>query len=380
MSRAFAALVLGGAALVAGCSTEGKTREPTELQDIAGPVLKPAAAWSESAGSGAKGQYTGLRLSLEADALFAADADGTVYAFDPATGKAIWRAETKSRVVSGPTASGNSVLVGTLDADVIALKRSDGAEQWRSRLSSEVMAPPVGAGNIVIARTVDGHTFGLSADTGVRLWTLDRSVPNLTLRGLSEPLVQGTRAYIGLDNGRVVAFNVADGAPAWEQAVAVAAGRSELDRLTDIDAPLMGEGPEVYAASFGGEVASVEASNGEVQWRRSVKSYAGMALLGPIVAVSDESGVVWGLDAATGAAAWSQEALKYRKLSRPAAFGNYIVVGDFEGYLHWLDPKDGRIVARTRVGSDPILSAPVAGEQMLYVLNSSGRISAVRAN
>lgn len=379
MIRAGIVLAALAGVLLAGCESDGKVREPTELQDIAGSAVAPARAWTQDAGDGAGGQYSGLRLALEPDALFAADVDGVVHAFEPASGKPVWRAETEGRVISGPTVSGDLILVGTLDGEVIALKRADGARAWVARVSSEVMAPPVGQGNFIVARTVDGRTHGLSAATGARLWSFDRTVPNLTLRGLSEPLVAGGQVFVGMDNGRLVSLRLTDGAPAWEQAVAVPTGRSELDRITDIDAPLIAQGREILAASFGGEVASLDGGNGEVRWRRSIKSYAGMALLDKIVAVSDEAGVVWGLDLESGAAAWSQEGLKYRKLSPPAAFGNHVVVGDFEGYLHWLDPKDGRIVGRTRAGSDPILAAPVAGEQLLYVMNSAGTVSAVRA-
>lgn len=363
------------ALLLAACGGKENVREPSPLQQVEQPVLKAATAWSNSVSGG--DSYSTLRLSLQADALITAGEDGTVVALDPLSGRTLWRSKTGSRVISGPAVSGELVLVGTLDAEIIALKRADGSPAWRSRVSSEVMAPVASDGRTVIARSVDGRVYGLSAADGSRQWEFDRSVPNLTLRGLSEPLLVGSRGFAGLDNGRVVAFDAATGQARWEQAVAVPGGRTELDRITDIDADLVADGSRVCAASFGGEVACFDSDNGEILWRRSVKSYTGFALVGQLLVITDEAGVVWALDAESGAAAWKQEGLRYRQLSAPAAFGDYAVVADFEGYLHWLNPRDGRIVARGRAGSAPVHAPMVAGESLLYVLNAAGKISAV---
>ncbi|MGH8516492.1 MAG: outer membrane protein assembly factor BamB [Panacagrimonas sp.] len=365
---------------VVACGGKSTVREPTELKSIKNPALRPVTLWSVSAGDGSDGKVSGLRLNLEADAIYAAEVGGTVYAYSRDKGKLLWKVDTGARVISGPSVSGDQVLVGTLDAEVIALKRTDGSELWRSKTSSEVIGSPVGSGEIVIARSVDGRVYGLNATAGQRVWTFDRDVPNLVLRGSSAPLVIGGRAYIGMDNGRVASLRINDGEQVWEQAIAVPSGRTELERITDVDAELL-DGPDcILAASFGGEVACLEAESGEVLWRRSIRSYTGMAVSEDKLFVTDDVGTVWGLDLHTGAAAWKQEGLLYRRLSGPAYFDGHVVVADFEGYLHWLDPSTGAFVARSRVGSDPILRAPVAAEDGLYVMNSTGRISAVLSN
>lgn len=378
MSLRRAALVVAAVLALAACSDKN-LRKPAELQDISNPAVQPSKAWSTSAGDGSGGVYSGLRLDLQPDALFAADADGRVYAINPKNGDRIWRTKTKARVISGPSVAGNAVFVGTLDAEVIALSRADGKILWRARLPSEVLAPPAGDGDTVVVRSVDGHVAGLSAATGETQWLVDRSVPNLTLRGLSAPVIDGNRVFIGFDNGRIAALRTGDGQPVWEQVLSVPTGRTELDRLIDIDAGLMLIGGDIYAVSFGGDLACIDADTGQILWRRSIKSYTGMTLAGDLVVVTDESGVVWALDSHTGAAAWKQDALLYRKLSPPASFAGYVVVGDYEGYLHWLDPKDGRIVGRSRAGGDPIRSPMAATDKLLYVLNEAGKITAVSA-
>lgn len=370
-------LALVAVLAVGGCSKKAKVREPAKLVDISNPAVRPQTVWSASAGSGSGKFFSELSPTVEVDALYVGSIDGRVYAYNRDNGKLIWQIKTGSRVAAGPTVAGDRLLVGTLDGEVIALKRTDGSELWRVALSSEVLGPPVSDGQVVVARSVDGRVYGLSAETGVRLWTFDRTVPALVLRGLSRPLLGPGVALVGMENGRMVSLRLADGQPQWEQAISVPSGRTELDRLVDIDADML-EGPEcIYAASFGGEVVCLDPSNGQATWRRGVKSYNNMALADGQLLVSDESGVVWALDASSGAAAWKQEGLLHRKLSPPAFFGGYVVVGDYQGYLHWMDPSDGKIVGRSQSGSGPIVAQPVATDKLLYVLSKNGRLAAI---
>ncbi|MDZ4077337.1 outer membrane protein assembly factor BamB [Hydrocarboniphaga sp.] len=370
------AALLIGATLLAGCSDKKKVREPTPLAAISNPAVRPHTVWTASTGGSGK-YYSELRPGVEIDAIYTAGLDGRVSSYSLDKGKRLWSVNTKSRVAAGPSVSNDLVLVGTLDAEVIALKRTDGSEVWRAKLSSEALGPPVGEGGIVVARSIDGRVFGLDASNGQRLWNFDRTVPELVLRGISKPLISGTSVIVGMENGRAIALGLTDGEPRWEQAISVPAGRTVLDRLVDIDGDMIEGDDCLYVASFGGEVACLSPTSGEVGWRRGVKSYNSLALGGGKVLVSDESGVVWALDQTSGAAAWKQEGLLYRRLSPPAYFGGYVVVGDFEGYLHWIDPSDGKIVARTRVGSDPIIAQPMVGGDLLYVLNRDGKLAAI---
>lgn len=364
---------------LAACGSKGPVREPADLQSIADPDVAPRVVWDESPGDGDAGQESRLRLSIESDILVTADAEGDVYALNPRDGRRLWSAATGARVISGPTVYADLVLLGTLDAEVIALKRSDGTQAWRATVSSEVLAPPVGEGGIVVVRCGDGKVFGLSAGTGARRWNFDRAVPPLTLRGLSAPLIYEGVAILGLDNGRAAALRVETGEVLWEEVVSAPEGRSELERIVDVDADLLTAGGGVFALSFGGDLAAISLQEGRVAWRRPVKSYTGAALLGARLLVSDESGVVWALDAETGASVWKQEALKYRRLTAPAVVGSHVVVGDLDGYLHWLSPDDGRIVGRVRASRDAVATAPVLSGDLLYVLDRSGGVAAVAA-
>ena len=370
-----AATVVAAVLLVA-CSDKGKTRTPAKLVEIPKPSIVIDQVWSESVGSGSDDLYTTLRIALTDTAMYLASVDGRVEARNPDNGKLLWRTKTKERLISGPSANGDEVLVGSARGQALALKSGDGKILWQSQVTSEVGAPLAGDPSMAIVRSVDGRVYGLDPHTGERKWGFDRVEPALTLRGMSAPLVNNGHIFVGLDNGHLVALNEADGALAWEQAISVPTGRTELDRITDIDADLLLGADGLFVVTYGSDLAAVDPSNGQAYWRRTVKSYSGMAYGDSRLYVTDSDGDVLAFDSSSGAEVWKQEGLKYRQLSPPVMFGGYIVVGDFKGYLHWLSPDDGHFVARTRLGSDPIVAAPVAGTKFLYAMNVDGKVAA----
>lgn len=367
------------AVVAAACSSKVKLREPAKLADIEQPKLRLGNDWSRSIGKGADGRPTGLRPQLEADGLFVAELGGSVMALDPDSGRERWTSKLKGHISAGPSVINDLVVVGTLEGEVIALKRADGSPLWRATVSSEVLAAPAGASDVVVVRTIDGRAFGLSAADGKRLWSFDRTVPTLTLRGNSAPLIDGNRVLLGMDSGRLAAVQLNDGTPLWEQAISVPSGRTELERLADIDAQLLDTPEGVMVASYGGDVTLLDSINGESRWRRAIKSGSGVAVGGSNVFISDADGVVWALDAASGAAVWRSEALQYRHLSPPAFFKGYAVVADYKGYVHFFDAADGKLVGRTRVGREPILAPMVATDTHLYVMNVDGYLAALTA-
>lgn len=373
-----AALVV--ALAVAACSGKDKTREPAKLVDIPKPAVAVDQAWSTSIGDGSDGYYTTLRIALTDSALYVASIDGRVEALNPDSGKQLWRADTKERVISGPSASGDRVLVGTESGRAIALQASDGRQLWKAQNSSEVGAPLAGDGNgPVVVRTVDGRVYGLDPHSGERLWGFDRTEPALTLRGMSAPLIDGSHVLVGLDNGRLVSLKLADGTAAWEQPISVATARNELDRIIDIDADLLMSPDGLFVVSYGSDLAAIDPATGQAYWRRTVKSYSGMAFAPGRLYVTTAEGDVLAFDASSGSEVWKQQGLKYRQLSPPALFKGYLVVGDYKGYLHWISTEDGHFVGRSRIGSDPVVAAPVAGSKYLYVMNADGKVGAFSA-
>jgi outer membrane protein assembly factor BamB len=260
---------------------------------------------------------------------------------------------------------------------VIALDAGNGAEIWRARVSSEVLSTPSIGLDTVVVHTIDGKLIGLEAATGTERWRFDRNIPILTLRGSSSPVIEGNVAYCGLAGGKLVAIDIRTGVPVWDVSVSVPTGRTELERLADIDGDPLLSGNDVFVATYQGAVASIDLRTGSVNWKRDLSAYSGLDADWRHVYVSDADGVLWALDAENGSANWKQEQLRLRRLSPPAVFGEFVVVGDYEGYLHWISPRDGELLARQRIGRGPITSQPRVVGETLYVLGEDGELAAV---
>ena len=351
--------------------------EPSPLLDLDNEV-QPKTLWSRGVGSGTDEQRLNLQPRVVDGAVYVADSDGEVQALSAENGSRLWSVDLDVPISGGPGAGEGLVLVGTSDAEVIALESGSGEERWRAKVSSEVLSVPAIGDGVVVTHTVDGKIFGLESTNGDRRWQYEREVPVLTLRGSGSPVLSGGAAFVGMAGGKLIALRVDNGTLLWDVNVTIPGGRSELERLADIDGDAIVMHGGVFVATYQGEVGAIEQRSGRLAWQRKISSYSGMGADSEGLFVGDEEGVVWGLDPRSGNARWSQDSLKNRKLSNVAVLGGLVVVGDFEGYLHWLDRNDGRLVARTRVGSDPITTGLQVFDGTLYVLGDGGQLAAVR--
>lgn len=373
--RLFAIALLG--MLLVGCGGSKSLTAPTPLQAVDQARVQPQIIWSSNGGNGAGGQDNDLQVGIAGHTAYVANRSGEVAAFDIESGKRVWRHNTKKHLVSGPTVSGNVLLVGSRDGHLLALSSADGHALWQANAASEIIAAPAAHNGIAVVRTLDGRVVAYKLDSGSRLWTVERNVPNLTMRGASAPIIDNGRVYAGLDNGDVVALALATGQQYWQQTIALPVGRTDIDRLVDIDAGLLIADNALYAVSVGGKLASLSLGNGRVRWKQDVASATGLAFNQKLVFVTDLDGVVYAVNRLTGAVAWSQDALKYRKLSAPAMANGYLVVGDYDGYLHWVDPSNGQIVGRVHALGSAIRSQPVVVGNRVLVLGSGGDLAAV---
>ncbi len=377
-------LLLGAllALTISGCDwikSGGKEEvaPPTELVEFA-PTVGVSQVWTHSLGSGVGKAGLKLRAAYDDGRIFASDASGAILAFDATSGAQAWRTVLEAPVSSGPGAGDGLVVVGGIDGAVVALDATSGAQRWTAVASSEVLAPPAVGGGVVVVRAIDGRIFGFDVADGTRRWVFDRGVPLLSLRGNGPPLIADGVVFAGYDNGKIVALTLSDGALRWEQTLAQSEGRTELERMVDIDGELASSGSELFAASYRGQVGALTPESGRVVWSRDFSGYAGVGLAGDKLLVVDDVGAVQALDVRSGASLWKQEGLLYRWPGTPVAVGNYAVVGDFEGYLHWLSLEDGSFAARQRQGSDGIRAAPLAIGDIVYTTSADGDLAAWR--
>ena len=354
---------------------EDNTEPPAPLADI-DQQITINKLWEKNVGDGYDKQYLKLIPVHANDRIYVAESSGEILAIDRASGNQIWRQNTKTHITGGPGAGNNLVTVGTGKAEVIALSADTGEILWRSRVTSEVLAAPKVAGNLILARTIDGKIFGLNAEDGKRMWVYERSVPALTLRGTSAPVVSGDYVISGFDDGRLVAIELQSGKPVWETRIALGSGRSELERMVDINAePVIIDGL-VYAATFQGRVAALDLNSGRILWTRDISSYAGLCVDNNAVYITDDGSAVWALDRLTGVSIWKQDKLYARAVTAPESIGDLVVVGDLEGYLHWMSKSTGEFIARNKISNRQIIAPPISVDNVLFSYASNGTLGA----
>ena len=347
---------------------------PAELLDIK-QRLKIFELWSRGTGGMGK-HYLKLAPVVFNQRLYIADAEGDLMALDATNGREIWSIDTDVKITGGPGYGENTVLIGTSEARTIAYSAEDGSEIWRKKVSSEILSAPQKAENTVVVRTGDGKIFGLSGNTGKRLWIYDRTVPSLTLRGTGTPVIDNGLVIAGFDGGKMAALEVKTGKLVWEASVATARGRSELERMVDIDSsPLVVDGV-IYIATFQGHLSAMQAETGRVLWDQDISSYAGFDADDQNIYVTNEKSHIQAFDRFTSTELWEQDKLHLRAVTGPASVGDYLVVGDFEGYLHWMSKTSGKFVARNRLCSDRIISQPLVVGKVLYAFCSDGSLAA----
>lgn len=368
--------------VLAGCSVFGSKEEPieppAELSDIK-PVLAVRKAWDTRVGSGSELLNLALRPAIEGGRVYAAGRDGRMHALDLETGRSQWTVRTDLAISAGPAVGHGLVLVGSTGGWLVALATDGGAERWRTQVAGEVLAPPAVTAAVVVVRTVDGRLRGLSAEDGRELWMVEQRPPRLTLRGTSAPTVAGNVVVTGFDTGRIGAYSLQDGEAQWENVIAVGRGRTEIERLADVDATPQVIGQDLYAVSYGGRLANLAVESGQIMWTAEMSSYNGLSLDWTSVYVAEADGVVVALNRSSGTELWRQDALRMRRLTAPTPMGQSVVVGDFEGWLHWLDAFTGTLQARFRVGKAAIVTAPVRGGELLVVQDEDDRVYALRA-
>jgi outer membrane protein assembly factor BamB len=379
---------------LSGCSTvkgwfAGKDAEAKKLQEPVELVkfdatVKVDKLWSVNLGKGE--ERIGVRQgpAVADGRVFAAAISGGVHAIDLQTGKKVWTYEPakekkkpKLRLSGGPGVGEGLVVIGTLDGQVIALDAADGTEKWRAKVPGEVISAPAVGQGMVFVRSNDGRITSFDATNGTQRWFNPRELPMLTVRG-NAPVVQGPGVvFVGNDDGTLAALGAADGRTLWDQVVGNPEGRTELDRMADVDGAPVLEGSTLYASSFKNQTIAIEGPTGRPLWTRDHGGAGGVTLSSSYVIVTDNQGGVFGLDKQSGAASWSQTGLARRQLTGPALQGDYVVVGDFDGYVHWLQQSDGAMAARAKTGGT-VKAQPIVADGVLLVQNIEGKLTAFR--
>jgi outer membrane protein assembly factor BamB len=329
--------------------------------------------WRESVGGGDVYIFT---PAVYEGAVYAAGAGGTLARFDANTGKQTWRVDTKEKLSGGVGADGGLVVVASKKGAVLAYDVS-GKRVWKSQVSSEVLMAPRISSGIVVVRSGDGKIYALSAKDGATQWEYRFTLPPLLLRSDSGvQIVRGT-VLAGLAGGKVVALNLENGNVQWEATLAQPKGANELERITDIAGAPALESDQACAVTYQGRVGCYDIARGTLLWSREGSATVALGVDPITVYMSDAHGTVFAMDKNTGATIWKQDKLTARAVSAPVQLSLFVAVGDFEGYVHFLDRDDGGFAVRLSTDGSNIRARPVRAGPNVLVQTHDGNVYAI---
>ena len=372
-------LVLNGCANISSWVSnpfgeDDNPRAPAELEDIQTEVTI-SRDWRINIGNGQGDSFKKLTPVVDGGFVFAASDDGDVVAVNSTNGDLMWLTELETSITGGVGAGDGIVMVGTEAAELVVLSQSDGQEMWRTRVSSEILSQPKTDGDIVVVQTVDGKLVAVDRENGLQRWTYETTLPALTLRGTSSPVLTSEGTVVaGFSNGILVSVAAEDGVWSWEERVAVPDGQYDIERVIDVDGDLLLDGARILASSYQGNLMAFDTATGRIVWGMEASSYHGMDQgFGNIYYSNDESHLVAVRDNSSDVV-WQNEELQYRDLTAPKTISNYVAVADFEGYLHLISQIDGRIIGRTRIDNDGVRSNLIVEDGSLIVYGNGGSL------
>ena len=380
-------LLVAAAVMGQGCSSETDVVKMAPVPQVESR-FEPEVLWSHSVGSGVGKFYSQLSPVVADSMVFAASRDGDVEAFDKVSGESKWAIDLgdqpensdkrSTRLSGGITAFYGKLFLGSENGYVYAIDQADGKLLWSQAVQGEVIAAPAADAGKVVAVTSSGKLVTMDAETGKVIWSSADDQPNLTLRGQSTPVIAAGGVIYGRADGKVGVVLLDSGMLANIARVAAPHGTTELDRMVDVDAQPIVDGDEIFSVAYNGQLVARKLMTGEEIWKRKYSSFENMGITGSDLLLTDAKGHVYAVDRSNGAEKWSNTDLSYRNVTAPLGFGDYVLVGDGEGYLYWLDNNSGRIVAMQELDSKGLYTAPVADGDVAYVLTRSGDLLAIK--
>lgn len=371
--RKIARALVAGACLVAlgGCSLFSKENKhpPAELKPVSA-TLSVRQAWKADVGK--SGPYA-LQPAAAGSNVYVSANNGNIMALDGATGRTLWKAKTDVDITTGPGSDGSVTAVAGEKGAVYAFDAS-GKQIWKKQVNGEVLSAPLVGNGLVVVRTTDTRVLALDAQTGERRWIYQRSQTPLNLRAAMGMVFAGDGIVMGFPGGKLGVLTPGNGVLRWESAVSYPKGVSEIERLNDVTGQPMVSGRQVCATTFQGRIACLELANGQPQWGKDFSSPTGLAQDDNAIYASDEQSVVFAFDRQNGNERWKNNELRYRRLGTPLVLGRSVVMGDFEGYVHFLSRDDGTVVARMKTDGSAISAAPVVAGQALVVQTRGGDV------
>ncbi|GIU43792.1 outer membrane protein assembly factor BamB [Shewanella algidipiscicola] len=376
--------------MLTACSSNDVEEEPVSpLPEIEASVF-PEVSWSTNIGSGVGDYYSDLRPAVRYGKLYAVDRYGQISAFDEATGETVWSVDISAsfrdrplakndgaRLAAGVTAARNKVFVGGESGFFAALDAETGEIVWDVVAGGELLSAPTVGEDVVVVNTSSGTLEAYNVDDGELLWVYKSKLPTLTLRGTGSAIYEAGGFFVGTADGKIAVVIKNNGQAAWEQAIYTPKGGNEFTRMADVDMKPLISGENLYAVSFNGNLVSMELRSGRIVWSRKYSSFNELDTAGLNLYLVDDHSRIYAVDKRNGLENWSNSELTNRDLTSPAVYQDYIVVGDYEGYLHFIDRTSGKIVGRVEVDSSGLFSQPLVIDDKIYLQTRNGKVARI---
>ncbi len=368
----FSFIVLG----LAACSSNDKKEELKEA-----PLVKFSATakakknWSASIGSGRDKRFSKFLPAVVNGKVFASDVKGEVVALDLDSGKRFWKTNIKKSISASVGTNSKTVFVGTYSGELVALNAEDGSEKWTATVSSEILGVPAANERVVVAQSIDGRAFAFDVDSGEALWRYDHTVPSLTLRGTANPVIIRSQVLLAFGNGQLVSLQVDDGSLKWDTRLSQPKGRTELEKMIDVDTTPFISGGLIYAANYQGAIGAYSTAQGQPVWKQDLSTHQDLyAASGKVYAASTDS-ALFAFNSGSGIEEWVNDKMLRRDIGAPAAVGDYVVVIDKDDYMHVLSAQDGEFALRFKPSGSGFHSSIVVSGDVLLVLSDNGTLS-----
>lgn len=361
--------------VLAGCSTTDTFEQPAPVPEIVSTV-ELRELWDMDVGDGHDGSFLYLEPLYTGDRIFAASADGEVYALEPDDGGVVWQRDIGQEIMAGVGGDQALVYLVTRDARLLAISRDNGEEVWSAALPNEALSAPRSNNDMVVVQSIDGKVHAFNTGNGEKLWQYDSAVPALSLRAAASPLVGADLVLASLANGRLMALNGQTGQPVWQYQVGEPTGRTELERLVDVaGVPLILEGAAMVVG-YQGKLALVDIETGREIWSRGASSLHSPMISNGNIFLAASNGDIVALQGQDRRELWRQDKLAWRQVTQPIVLDDYLLVGDFEGYIHILSQEDGTLVGQLEFDDDGLrVPFKLMSEGRLLVYGNSGEMS-----
>lgn len=370
-----------GTFILAGCSSPKVVRVPSPLVEMSSPyslhrdwvLRQDAFKYSDSEGlyflDEGKFLYFGVPSGVLTKALKAPTSRWT--------DQVIWQQKYNEPIMSGLTSYKNQLIFGTAKGSLMSVSKDNGELSWKTQLSSEVLSRATIGGSVVFVRTVDGKLYAINAETGEVNWATEHPMPNLSLRGIAPVTYRDGIVFVGWESGKVEALDAVTGERKWQTQVLIPKGRTDLERMVDIQAELVLQGGRLFVLGYHGKLVALNPENGNLYWNRDISGFRDFVMDDKALYLVDDDDIVFAINYVNGTTLWKQTHFKYRQLIDLAFYDNsQLILADGEGYIHWIDMLDGTQVARAKHSNEygdgnRIVRIWVSGTK-LYVQDATG--------